>query len=120
MGNTVKQVEVYGIPNCDSVKKALKNLKDAGVQPVFHNFKTEGVDPGLLSTWLNSMGVDKVINKKGTTWRGLSVDVQAQALSSTGAHALALNNPSVIKRPVVKIADQWTIGLTDFSEFFHE
>ncbi|HEY1058658.1 MAG TPA: ArsC/Spx/MgsR family protein [Limnobacter sp.] len=117
MGNVTSNVEVYGIPNCDSVKKALKNLRDAGIEPVFHNFKTHGVDAELLSVWIDTLGIDKVINKKGTTWRALPPEDQAQALSPSGAHALALNNPSVIKRPVVKIANQWTIGLTDFSEF---
>ncbi|HEX4879107.1 MAG TPA: ArsC/Spx/MgsR family protein [Limnobacter sp.] len=108
--------KVYGIPNCDSVKKALASLKAQGVDVAFHDFKKHGVNAQLLDKWLAAFGADKVINRKGTTWRGLDEDLQASAGTLEGVKALLLAHPAVIKRPVVEYQGQLTIGQTDFSK----
>ena len=61
--------KVYGIPNCSSVKKAIASLKENQIEVVFHDFKKHGVPPQLLDEWIDAFGLDKVINRKGTTWR---------------------------------------------------
>lgn len=108
--------KVYGIPNCDSVKKALASLKANGVEVVFHDFKKHGAPADLLDDWINAFGLEKVINRKGTTWRGLDDELKSKADSISGAKALLLEFPSVIKRPVVDWNGQLSIGQTDFSE----
>lgn len=108
--------KVYGIPNCSSVKKAIASLKENDVEVLFHDFKKHGVPAQLLDEWINKFGVDKVVNKKGTTWRGLDEGLQSKAQSPEGAKALLLEYPSIIKRPVVELAGELSIGQTDFSK----
>ncbi|WP_334119500.1 Spx/MgsR family RNA polymerase-binding regulatory protein [Limnobacter sp.] len=108
--------KVYGIPNCDSVKKAIASLKANDVEIVFHDFKKHGVPAQLLDEWIAAFGLDKVINRKGTTWRSLDENLQSKAQSPEGAKALLLEYPSIIKRPVVEFAGELTIGKTDFSK----
>lgn len=99
-------IDVYGIPNCDTVKKARAWLTDQGLTYAFHDFKKQGVPAGRLPEWASAVGWDKLINRQGTTWRKLDAASQALALTPQGAQALALANPSIIKRPVV----QWPNG----------
>jgi Spx/MgsR family transcriptional regulator len=96
---------LYGIPNCDTVKKARAWLADAGVQYRFHDFKKQGVPPERLDRWLRSPAADKLLNRQGTTWRKLDSAQQAKAGDDEGARALMLEQPSVIKRPVVEWPD---------------
>lgn len=95
-------VTVYGIPNCDTVKKARAWLTERGVAHTFHDFKKAGVPADRLPAWINAAGLDKVLNRQGTTWRKLEPAVQAGAADEGGARGLMLANPSVIKRPVVE------------------
>jgi arsenate reductase len=95
---------VYGIPNCDTVKKSRAWLADQGVEHVFHDFKKQGVPPERLDRWMQVAG-DKLLNRQGTTWRKLDPALQAQAGSPAGAKQLMLAQPSVIKRPVVEWPD---------------
>jgi arsenate reductase (glutaredoxin) len=108
--------KVYGIPNCDSVKKAIASLKNNDVEVVFHDFKKHGVPAQLLDEWISTFGLDKVINRKGTTWRGLDESLQGKVQSPEGAKALLLEYPSIIKRPVVELNGALSIGQTDFSK----
>lgn len=107
--------KVYGIPNCGSVKKALDSLRAQGANIEFHDFKKLGVPSDLLHTWMTQLGSDKLLNKKGTTWRKLSPEIQAQANTEAGIQSLLQNHPSLIKRPVVDYNNQLTVGQTDFS-----
>lgn len=107
--------KVYGIPNCGSVKKALDSLQAQGFVVEFHNFKKQGVSPELLDPWLEQLGAPLLLNKKGTTWRGLSPEQQAQAETTNGLKALLMEYPSLIKRPVVYYKTQLSVGQTDFS-----
>jgi arsenate reductase (glutaredoxin) len=110
---------LYGIPNCDTVKKARAWLADHGVAHAFHDFKKQGVPPARLDAWLQAAGPDRLLNRQGTTWRKLDPAVQARSTDARGARALMLEQPSVIKRPVVEWPDggitvgfdpaQWTL-----------
>jgi Spx/MgsR family transcriptional regulator len=96
---------LYGIPNCDTVKKARAWLADQGVAYQFHDFKKQGVPPDRLDGWLRSAGLDKLLNRQGTTWRKLDADSQLRAGNAPGARALMLEQPSVIRRPVAEWPD---------------
>ena len=101
-------ITLYGIPNCDTVKKARTWLDENGVEYQFHDFKKQGVPPEQLKRWTQAAGWETLLNRKGTTWRKLDAAAQAGAADSAGAQALMLANPSVIKRPVV----DWGKGIT--------
>jgi Spx/MgsR family transcriptional regulator len=104
-------ITLYGITNCDTVKKARTWLADHGVPYGFHDFKKQGVPPDHLDRWLRAAGKEKLLNRQGTTWRKLDADTQLQAGNDAGARALMLSQPSVIKRPVVEWGDgQVTVG----------
>ena len=93
-------IQVYGIPNCNTVKKSLDFLRNKGFEVQFHDFKNEGVTLAQLEHWAQHQPWENLLNKKGTTWRGLSAGEQQAALHSEGAFALMQQKPSVIKRPV--------------------
>lgn len=98
-------ITLYGIPSCDTVKKARAWLGEQGVDYAFHDFKKQGVPPERLDAWMAAAGPDKLVNRQGTTWRKLDPALQAKAAGAAGARALMLEQPSVIKRPVVEWAD---------------
>lgn len=93
---------VYGIPNCNTVKKARTWLSDNGLSYEFHDFKKQGITAEKLHEWCTVFGWEKVLNKKGTTWRNLSPEVQGQVKDEGTAIAVLLENQSAIKRPVVE------------------
>ena len=102
---------VYGIPNCDSVKKARAWMDAHGVAYTFHDFKKQGVPPEALDRWLTSAGWETLLNRKGTTWRQLSADEQARVVDAASARALMLQQASVIKRPVVVAGSAVLVGV---------
>lgn len=93
---------VYGIPNCDTVKKARAWLATQGHEAVFHDFKKQGVPADRLQTWMDALGWEPLINRQGTTWRRLDDANKAAVVDAPSAAALMLAQPSVIKRPVVE------------------
>jgi Spx/MgsR family transcriptional regulator len=95
-------ITLYGIPNCDTVRKARAWLAEAGVTVQFHDFKKQGVPEARLDAWLASAGWETLLNRKGTTWRKLDPGVQSAVLDAASAKALMLAQSSVIKRPVVE------------------
>ncbi|AVS84740.1 ArsC family reductase [Paracidovorax avenae] len=95
---------VYGIPNCDTVKKARSWLTEHGVEYRFHDFKKQGVPAERLSAWMASLGWEPLVNRQGTTWRKLDPQAQAAVCDPASAAALLQAQPSAIKRPVV----EWT------------
>jgi len=103
MAKGAKTVVVYGIPNCDTVKKARVWLEEHGVEFEFHDFKKAGVSDALVQDWLKDVSLDQLINKRGTTWRGLSDVHKAEADTTAGAIALMIHKPSIIKRPVLAV-----------------
>lgn len=103
-------IVLHGIPNCDTVKKARAWLSAQGVPHTFHDFRKQGVPPAALDHWLAQAGWEKLLNRKGTTWRGLDPELQASAVNEAGARALMLSHASVIKRPVVDWGERVTVG----------
>ena len=104
-------ITLYGIPNCDTVKKARAWLAGQGVDHAFHDFKKQGVPPARLDQWLRAPGWERLLNRQGTTWRKLDEATQLQAGNASGARELMLAQPSVIKRPVVEWSDgEVTVG----------
>jgi len=99
-------IHLYGIPNCNTVKKALDFLKENKADYTFHDFKKEGISAAKLKQWNKALGHATLVNKKGTTWRGLTPEAQEAAAGTQGALALMQEKTSVIKRPVV----EWNNG----------
>jgi arsenate reductase len=95
-------IMIYGIPNCDSVKRARAWLAAHGLEHRFHDFKKQGVPAGQLADWSRTIGWEKLLNRQGSTWRKLDAGAQAGAADASGAQALMLANPSLITRPVVE------------------
>lgn len=107
-------ITLYGIPNCDTVKKARAWLAGQGADVAFHDFKKQGVPEAQLSRWLQAVGWEKLVNRQGTTWRKLPPAEQAAVVDDASARALMLRQASVIKRPVVEWADgEVTVGFSD-------
>lgn len=96
------QMIVYGIPNCNTVKKARTWLTDNGIDYEFHDFKKQGITAEKLQQWCAVFGWEVVLNKKGTTWKKLAPEQQAAVKDEKSAIAVLLNNTSMIKRPVVE------------------
>ena len=93
---------VYGIPNCDTVKKARAWLDEQGLAYVFHDFKKQGVPVDRLDAWINTVGLDKLVNRRGPTFRKLDAATQANLAQPNLAKTSMTANSSVIKRPVVE------------------
>lgn len=102
-------ITVYGIRNCDTVKRAREKLDAAGVAYRFHDFKTEGLSQVLAQRWIDALGVDVVVNRKGTTWRKLDAKTQA-GLTTQNAAALLAREPSLVKRPVIESPRGTSVG----------
>lgn len=94
-------IHLYGIPNCDTVKKARTWLQAQGLDHTFHDFKKQAPTAELSLSWAKAVGWNTLINQRGTTWRGLEDVVKAAVVDEASAAAVASANPSVIKRPVV-------------------
>ncbi|MEC5396728.1 ArsC family reductase [Uliginosibacterium sp. H1] len=112
---------IYGIKNCDSMKKAFTWLKEAGVAYEFHDYARRGIDEDTLKRWAAHTGWEKLINTKGLTWRGLS-DAEKSNLYEARAYQLMIAKPSLIRRPVVERDGQLMMGFdpTRFDEFFNQ
>jgi len=94
-------MKLYGIPNCSTVKKARAWLAEHGVEAQFHDFRKDGVDAALIDDWLTQIAWEKLVNRAGMTWRGLSEQQKATVQDRESALALMLEKPAVIKRPVL-------------------
>ena len=101
---------LYGIPHCETVKKARAWLSEHGQAYTFHDFKKHGVAPGQLALWTQAAGWEKLLNRQGTTWRKLGAPSQAAVVDAASAQSLMLASPSVIKRPVVNWGHDITVG----------
>jgi arsenate reductase (glutaredoxin) len=92
---------LYGIPNCDTVKRARAWLAEHGQALQFHDFKRSGVPEAELERWMEQLGWERLLNRQGTTWRKLDQALRNTLTDATQAKRLMLANPSCIKRPVV-------------------
>ena len=100
---------IYGIRNCDTMKKARKWLDDHRVEYAFHDYKTAGIDRKRLEGWSHEVGWETLLNKAGTTFRKLP-DADRAGLSERKAIALMLAQPSLIKRPVLEVGGRLLVG----------
>jgi len=97
-------ITIYGIKNCDTMKKAFTWLKDHGVAYAFHDYKASGIDRAQLQTWCKALGWETVLNRAGTTFRKLP-DADRDGLTEAKAIALMIAQPSMIKRPMLEYGD---------------
>ena len=102
-------VKIYGIKNCDTMKKALNWLDENGIAYDFFNYKKQGADEQVVRAAIAQHGWDTVINRRGTSWRQLP-DEQKEAMDEETAVKAALENPSLIKRPLMMIGDETFLG----------
>ena len=105
------EVVLYGIKNCDTVKKARKWLADNGIDYRFHDYRVDGVDKNQLIEWCNSVGWETLLNRRGTTWRKLP-EAQRQAVDQAKAVDLMIEYPAMIKRPVLGADGGIAVGFT--------
>ena len=102
---------VYGIPNCDTVKKARTWLSDHGLSASFHDFKKQGIPPDQLDLWIKAVGWETLLNRKGTAWRKLDSTQQVSVVDSESAKLIMLAHTSTVKRPVIAWpSGQITVG----------
>ena len=96
-------ITIYGIKSCSTMKKAFTKLDEVGVNYDFHDYKKQGIDKESVQRWVDALGIDKVLNKRGTTWRKL-YEEQKQAADSNMDKAIDLlvENTSMIKRPILE------------------
>ena len=111
--------KIYGIKNCNTMKKAFTYLDDKQVAYTFHDYKKQGIDEEHLKKWCNVFGWDKVLNKSGLTFKKLP-DEQKQGLDENKAIALMIAQPSMIKRPIAEINDKLLIGfkIEEYDQIF--
>jgi len=105
-------IKLYGIPNCDTIKKARKWLKDNNVDYEFHDYKKLGVPEKELKVWVKKLGWEIVLNKRGTTWRKLD-DKTKESVTEDSAIQIMLDNPSIIKRPILVAQDLLLVGFKE-------
>ena len=106
-------MKVYGIPNCNTVKKGLDWLKENQVEYEFHDFKKKGITKEKLQQWTKVSGWEKLLNKKGTTWRSLPPEEQQKITDEMSAIELMIEKPSIIKRPVVEKGRKLLVGFDE-------
>ena len=94
---------IYGIKNCDTVKKTLRWLDAKGFSYTFHDYKSKGISAEKLRDWSQQLGWENLVNKKGTTWRKLAPEVQTKVVDEASAVALMQEQNSVIKRPLIEV-----------------
>lgn len=103
---------IYGIPNCDTVKKARKWLEGEAIAHEFHDFRKDGLDAKKVASWLSKVSADVLVNKKSTTWRQLS-DEQKMLNNDAEIVALLVANPTLVKRPVFEVGGKVLVGFKD-------
>ncbi len=105
-------IKLYGIPNCDTMKKARRWLDDKAIEYDFHNYKKDGVPEQELQAWVAQAGWEALLNRRGTTWRKLDADVR-DTIDQASAIRIMLENPSIIRRPVLVSDDTLLIGFNE-------
>lgn len=111
---------MYGIKNCDTIKKARRYLEDNEVSYQFHDFRTDGISDELLSGFIAQLGWEILVNKRGTTWRKLTDEQKASVIDDKSAKTILLAEPAIIKRPVLVSSDnRYIVGFSanDYQNF---
>ncbi len=105
---------LYGIKNCDTVKKARKYLDANNSSYLFHDFRVDGLELTKLQSWVDSVGWELLLNRRSTSWRQLT-EQQKSSINSESAIKLMMDNPTLIKRPVLESADEVLVGFKEAS-----
>lgn len=111
---------LYGIPNCDTTKKAMDWLKKKKISFEFHNYKELGISAKKLKEWCDNTGWEKVLNKRSTTWRELTAKQQQSVVNAESAIEIMEKNNSIIKRPIIAHNNELIIGFDEkkYAELF--
>ena len=112
-------VTLYGISSCDTIRKAKTWLKNQQIEFEFHDYRKQGLEQKLLESMISVLGWEAMLNRRGTTWRALPDTVKEQ-IDQTSAMRLMLDNPAIIKRPLLATANQLHLGFSDrqYQEIF--
>jgi len=112
-------VTLYGISSCDTIRKAKTWLKNRQIEFEFHDYRKQGLEQKLLESMISVLGWEAMLNRRGTTWRALPDQVKEQ-IDQTSAIQVMLDNPAIIKRPILATANQLHLGFSDrqYQEIF--
>ena len=112
-------VTLYGISSCDTIRKAKAWLKDQQIEFEFHDYRKQGLERQLLESMISALGWEAMLNRRGTTWRALPDKVKQQ-IDQASAMRIMLDNPAIIKRPILARAGQLHLGFSDrqYQEIF--
>lgn len=102
-------IKIYGIKNCDTMKKAFKWMDANGIEYDFHDYRKDGISEDMVANFVSKLGLELVLNKRGTTWRKLPDDVKDN-IDEVGAIKLMLENEAMIKRPIFDLGAELAIG----------
>ena len=110
---------LYGIKNCDTVKKARKWLDEHNVEYHFHDVREDGLEPATVDAWITELGWETVVNKRSTTWKALAEDLRSSMDAKSAATAI-LASPTLVKRPVLDTGSLRTVGFSagNYSNIF--
>ncbi len=110
---------LYGIPNCDTIRKAKRWLTNHNIDYQFHDYRKDGVDPTLAQQWLDTYGWETLINRRGTTWRKLDETIR-NTMDAELALQLMQDQPAIIKRPILSDGDDTLVGFSEayYSDWF--
>jgi arsenate reductase (glutaredoxin) len=105
-------IQLYGIPNCGTIKKARAWLEGRGVEYRFHDYKRDGIDEPRLRGWVDELGWEALVNRRGTTWRRLPEEVREQ-MDTEAAIRIMLETPSIIRRPLLDTGELRHLGFSE-------
>jgi len=105
-------VKIYGIKNCDTVKKARRWLDEKGLAYEFHDFRVEGLTEDLIDKWQQTIPLTSLLNKRSTTWKNLDAEVR-NSLDEDAIPALLVAHPTLVKRPVLEAGNNILVGFND-------
>ncbi len=116
-------LKLYGIKNCDTLKKARHYLESQGVDYQFHDYRADGLSAALLQTFIDKLGYETLLNTRGTTWRRLPEAERAAINNAAAAQQLMLQYPAIIKRPLLIAADGSMLpgfSIATYAQFIQE
>ncbi len=116
----MSEIIIYGIANCDSIKKSLNWFTLNQIDYTFHDYKKKGIEKNQLQAWCKAVGWEILLNKKGTTWKKIAADYEGIAINTKLAIDIMLQHKSIIKRPVIEYGDVVIVGFDEavFSSYF--
>ncbi|NNG11730.1 MAG: ArsC family reductase [Halobacteria archaeon] len=103
---------LYGIKNCDTIRKARRWLADHDIEYRFHDFRTDGISEGLLAPWVEEIGWEQLLNRRGTTWRKLP-EAERNSVNQTSAMNIMLTHPAIIRRPLLDTGKTRHVGFSE-------